>query len=98
MEAAAAEMPEKPSGAKGVNLSMLMTGRASTMNRVSAATLIATSTALTVALSFVPMTSNQVTSDAISIAGRFTMPPSNGPRVSRSGMSRWNVCSIRPTT
>jgi hypothetical protein len=69
-------MPLKPSGAKGSKFSMFMTGSASTMNSVKAVTLTTTSAALTVALSRVPIISNQVTSPAISIAGRLIIPPS----------------------
>src|SRR3546814_5454212 len=56
------------------------------MNRVSARTLMTTRIALTVADSRVPITSSQVTRPAMSIAGRFITPPSNGPSTRVDGM------------
>ena len=60
------------------------------MNTVSAVTLIATSTALTLALSLVPIISSQVTSSAITSAGRLISPPgappsASGPALSQAG-------------
>ena len=98
IDAAAAEMPATPSGAKGVNCSIRMTGSARTTNTVSAAILIATRTALMVALSRVPTTRSQVTRPAMPIAGRLISPPSIGPSTRVSGMSMWKACSSRPTT
>src|SRR3546814_3763365 len=86
MDAAAAEIPEKPSGAKGVNCSMFITGSANATKRESAAILITTNTAFTVALSRVPMTNSQVTRPAILMAGRLINPPSKGPRTSIWGL------------
>ena len=60
MDAAAADTPAKPSGENGSKFSIFITGTASTMNNVSAATLIATRMELTKALSLVPITSSQV--------------------------------------
>ena len=48
-------------------------------NRLSAATLIATSTALTVALSLVPRISSAVTSTVMITAGRLMNPPASPP-------------------
>ena len=47
----------------------------SAMNAVSAVTLIATSTALNLALSLVPMISRPVIIKAMTIAGRLISPP-----------------------
>jgi len=55
-----------------------------------------TSTALTVALSLVPLTSSAVTIAATAIAGRLIMPPSNGPRISASGTSMPKLCWMKP--
>src|SRR3546814_3547032 len=87
MDAAAAEIPEKPSGAKGVNCSMFITGSAKATKRESAAILITTNTAFTVALSRVPITSNQVTRPAIPMAGRLITPQSKGQ------IGRAHVCT-----
>ena len=54
----------------GMKLSAFSTGMVRMTKRVSAVTLIATSTALTLALSVVPMMSSHVTSAAMTTAGR----------------------------
>ena len=75
MEAAAPITPGVPSGAKGWKFSILMTGTASQMKADSATSFTATSTALTVALSRVPIASRAVTVNAISTASTLTTPP-----------------------
>ena len=80
-------MPVELSGLpqpRGVNGWKLLTwpvisGRVSTRNRVSAATLIATSTAFTRALSLVPMISRAVTTAVIRMAGTLMKPPTSPP-------------------
>jgi hypothetical protein len=89
-------MPVKPSGAKGTKLPDLITGIVNTTNSVSAAILIATNAALTVALSLVPSTSRPVMMAAIDIAGRLMMPPSKGPRTSSRGTVIWKVFCTKP--
>ncbi len=79
--------PVAPSGRKGENLSAVAAGTASTMNAVRARTLMTTSTAFTVALSLVPITSNQVTASAMITAGKLMMPPAYGPVTSAAGNS-----------
>lgn len=62
------------------------------MNAVSAVTLIATSTALTRALSVVPIISSQVMSSAMTTAGRLMSPPGAPPSASGaadSHVGRW---------
>jgi hypothetical protein len=66
------------------------------MNAVSAETLMSTSTALTLALSLVPIISSQVTSRAMTSAGRLIRPPgappsASGPAVSHAGIDMPNV-------
>ena len=63
----------------------------------SAATLMLTRMALTVALSRVPSTSRPVTSNAITAAGTFMMPPTCRPLVNAAGMSTPKDLSTRPT-
>ena len=89
-------MPVNPSGAKGTKLPDWITGRVSTTNIESAAILIATSTALTVALSLVPSTSRPVITAAMDIAGKLISPPSNGPRTNSSGTVIWKLCWMNP--
>jgi hypothetical protein len=62
----------------------------SAINTVKAATLIATRTALTLALSLVPMISKPVTSRAMASAGKLMNPPAappnaRGPALSQGG-------------
>ena len=57
-------------------------GRVSAMKAVSATSLIVTSTALTLALSLVPIISSQVTSRAMISAGRLMNPPGAPPSAS----------------
>ena len=72
------------------------------MKAVSAVTLIATSTALTRALSLVPIISSQVTSSAMTSAGRLMNPPAAPPRASGPALSQGgkvmprNCCRIVP--
>ena len=56
-----------------------MNGTVTTTNKVKAATLIATSTALAVALSLVPTTRSAVTRPTMITAGRLTIPPTSPP-------------------
>ncbi len=65
------------------------------MNAVSAVTLIATRTALTRALSVVPIISSQVTSNAITTAGRLMIPPSTPPSASGAPESAAGNCMPR---
>ena len=62
------------------------------MKAVSAVTLIATSTALNLALSLVPITSRPVTSSAISSAGRLISPPSAPPKASGPALRKAGRC------
>ena len=52
------------------------------MKAVSAATLMVTSTAFTLALSLVPITNRAVIRSAMTTAGRFMKPPSAPPSAS----------------
>ena len=77
-----------------MNLSASNSGlvKVSAMKTVSATTLTMTSTALTRALSLVPIIKSQVTSSAITIAGKLMKPPgsppsASGPAASHSGSS-----------
>jgi hypothetical protein len=62
-------------------------GSVSTMKAVKAVILINTSTALKRALSLVPIISSQVTSIAITSAGRLTRPPGAPPSASGPALS-----------
>ena len=81
-------------------------GTVITTKRMRAATLMATSTALAVALSLVPTTSNAVTSSVMITAGRLTKPPASPPLMKPSEIcgptvSAWGMChptlSKKPT-
>jgi len=61
---------------KGSKFGSFTAGRAMTMKAESATTLIATSTAFTLALLDVPITSSTVTARAIRKASRLKVPPS----------------------
>ena len=69
--------------------------KVSAMNAVSAVTLIATSTALNLALSLVPMISRPVISKAMTIAGRLISPPSAPP--SASGPADSQLGKVTPS-
>ena len=69
----------------GWKLAALKTGRATAMNSASAASLITTRMALSVALSRVPAISRPATTTMMKMAGRLTIPPSSGPLVSACG-------------
>ncbi|MDR6786902.1 hypothetical protein J2Y58_000240 [Sphingomonas sp. BE138] len=71
-------------------------GSAKTTNTASATILIATSTMLKVALSFVPATSMPAIPSATSTAGRFTMPPACGPDSRIAGIFTPTLCN-QPT-
>ncbi len=81
IEAAAPSTPAPPSGLpqppgrNGSRLPVLAAGTASATNTVSATILIATSTALTLALLEVPITSSQVTAMPMRNASRLKPPP-----------------------
>src|SRR3546814_12785316 len=77
---------------------MFITGSANATKRESAAILITTNTAFTVALSRVPMTNSQVTRPAIPMPGRVITPPSNGTRTTIRGTSMAKAFSTMPTT
>ena len=77
----------KPLGMKGVKCSGLKAGRAMATNTTSAAILIRTSTAFSVALSLVPSRSRLVTTPMMATAGRLTIPPACGPATSAVGKS-----------
>ena len=65
------------------------------MKAVSAATLIATRMALTLALSLVPMTRSPVTNKAMNSAGRLIRPPSIPPSASGPALSQGGNCIPR---
>src|SRR5690606_5702838 len=101
-------LPNQPFGANGSKCAPLSTGRVSAMNTVSARILISTSTALTRALSVVPIIRRRVTASAITTAGRLNMPwvkstegiPSTkdqaGPAASAVGSSKPVALLTRP--
>ncbi len=65
------------------------------MNAVSAVTLIKTSTALTRALSVVPIISSQVMSIAMKTAGKLMKPPSTPPSASGAPDKKAGNCTPR---
>ncbi len=75
---------------------MVMTGTARKTNSVSATILIPTRMALAVALSRVPITNRPVTSNAMTAAGTFMMPPTWRPLVNAAGRSISKDRSTRP--
>ena len=74
-----------PFGMKGWKWPALNTGKATAMNRASAAILMRTRIALTVALSRVPAISIAATTQMMKIAGRLSTPPSSGPWINALG-------------
>ncbi|MNS66694.1 hypothetical protein D3C72_999190 [compost metagenome] len=94
MMAAAAMTPvwtkgaPKPCGMKGVKLAVSKCGRAMATKATRAAIFTSTSTAFSVALSLVPISSSPVTTAMMKTAGRLIRPPSTcGPTVRASGRS-----------
>ena len=75
----------QPVGKNGSKFSLCTAGTEITMKATSAATLIDTSTALTLADLEVPITSSQVTSRAMPQARMLNTPPSYGPVCSARG-------------
>ena len=75
----------KPLGMKGWKCEASNTGNATAMNKASAASLITTRMALTVALSRVPAISRPATTTMMKMAGRLITPPSSGPLISAAG-------------
>ena len=69
----------------GSKCAALNTGSATAMNSASAAILMSTRMALSVALSRVPAISRPATTQMMKIAGRLMTPPSSGPWISASG-------------
>ena len=63
------------------------TGSVTAMNSASAAILISTRIALSVALSRVPAISRPATTQMMKIAGRLMIPPSSGPWIERVGQA-----------
>ncbi len=100
--------PNMPLGEKGEKLPLSSTGRVTAMKAVRATTLTATSTALTRALSVVPMTSSQVTPSATTMAGTLIRPwvmsacgmkpfmVHTGPALNSSGSSNPVTLFINP--
>ena len=68
-------MPVQPKGAKGCQLVVLMKKAPTAMTNSTAASLMATMTALKVALSWMPFTSTAVTRTTMRRAGRFMRAP-----------------------
>ena len=69
----------------GWKLAALKTGKATARNSASAASLITTNMALSVALSRVPAISSPATTTMMKIAGKLMIPPSSGPLISAGG-------------
>ncbi len=88
--------PVGPLGAKGWKLPAWKAGTARQKNRARAAIFMATSTALTRALSLVPRTSSTVQSREMNTAGRSIIPPAAGLEVSMAGSFQPKACSTRP--
>ena len=82
-----------PCGANGVKLPVLNAVNATTMKKISTASLTTTMTRLTAALSRVPRTSSRVIASTMKTAGRLKTPPSSGDVEIASGSWKPNAVS-----
>jgi len=75
----------KPLGMNGWKFEASNTGKATAINSASAASLITTKMALSVALSRVPASNKPATTTMMKMAGRLITPPSSGPLINAAG-------------